>query len=68
MADTDKELKAILTTKTSKNGKVYKCVLIQLTADCEKQVFLDPAEEALLRREFEVSKPVAPFVEYGSNV
>lgn len=43
------ELKATLTTKTSKSGNDYTCVVIKLTNDYEKVVFLDKAELALLK-------------------
>ena len=42
------DVKATLETKTSKSGNTYKCVIIHLTEDYEKVVFLDKAELALL--------------------
>ena len=43
------ELKATLETKTSKSGNTYQCIVIKLTNDYEKTVFLDKAELALLK-------------------
>lgn len=43
------ELKCTLETKTSKSGRDYQCVVIKLTDDYEKTVFLDQAELALLK-------------------
>lgn len=42
------DVKATLETKTSKAGNSYKVVVLKLTDDYEKMVFLDKAEIALL--------------------
>lgn len=42
------EIKATLETRTSKEGKLYKCVVIKLSERSEKVVFLNPAELELL--------------------
>ena len=43
------DLKATLENKTSKSGNKYTCIVINLTDDYEKIVFLDKAELALLK-------------------
>lgn len=43
------EFKATLETRTSKKGKVYEVLVIKLTDNTEKLVFLDPAELELLK-------------------
>lgn len=42
-------IKANLETRTSKDGKSYKVLVIKLTEDYEKLVFLDKAEIELLK-------------------
>lgn len=42
------DVKATLETKTSKAGNSYKVIVLKLTDDYEKLVFLDKAEIALL--------------------
>lgn len=42
------EVKATLEEKTSKNGNKYKVVVLKLTDNYEKHVFLDKAELELL--------------------
>lgn len=44
-----KELKATLETLTKKDGGTYECIVIKLTDNCDKKVFLDPAELELLK-------------------
>lgn len=56
------DLKCSLETKTSKSGNEYKCLVINLTNDYQKIVFLDKAELALIsQNESEVSKGYDPF-------
>lgn len=43
------DVKATLETKTSKSGNEYKCIVIKLTDNYEKVVFLDKAELELLK-------------------
>lgn len=42
-------MKCELVEKTSKTGKKYVCIEISLTPTYKKLVFIDPAEEELLR-------------------
>ena len=42
------DVKATLETRTSKEGKEYKCVVIKISNHSEKVVFLNPAELELL--------------------
>ena len=56
------ELKCTLETKTSKRGKQYQCLVIKLTDDYEKTVFLDQAELALLRTTQTVKPNDLPFI------
>lgn len=41
-------INATLETRTSKEGKTYKCVVIKISENSEKVVFLSPAELELL--------------------
>lgn len=43
------EVHAVLEERTSKAGKPYKCLVIYLTDNYEKLVFLTKAEEELLK-------------------
>lgn len=54
----NKELKATLLTKKSKNGKDYICIDISLTDDYTKSVFLDTAEQALIKRDIKLNDEV----------
>lgn len=49
----NKEFKATLETRTSKKGTEYEVLVIKLTDNLEKLVFLDQAELELLK----LSKP-----------
>ena len=42
------KLDATLETRTNKEGKTYKCVVIKISRNSEKIVFLTPAEIELL--------------------
>lgn len=42
------KLDASLETRTNKEGKTYKCVVIKISQNSEKIVFLSPAEIELL--------------------
>lgn len=42
------KLNASLETRTNKEGKTYKCVVIKISQNSEKIVFLSPAEIELL--------------------
>lgn len=44
-----KEYKATLETRTSKKGNQYEVLVIKITDNIEKLVFLDPAELELLK-------------------
>ena len=44
------ELKATLETKISKTGNPYDVIVIKLTEDYEKLVFLEKAETALVKQ------------------
>jgi len=44
------EVKATLEHKISKDGNPYECIVIKLTEDYDKIVFLDRAELALLKK------------------
>ena len=44
-----KELKATLETRKSKKGSEYDVIVIKLTDNTEKLVFLEPAELELLK-------------------
>lgn len=44
-----KEFKATLETRTSKKGSEYEVLVIKITDNIEKLVFLEPAELALLK-------------------
>ena len=56
------ELKASLETRVSqKSGNPYECVVIKLTPDYEKTVFLDQAELALLKTVKGEEKTTNPF-------
>lgn len=62
-----KEIKATLLTKKSSQGKEYLCIELVLTEDYTKRVFLDTAEQALIKRELKldaIEKPTTfPFSE-----
>ena len=45
----DKNVRCVLTEKTSKTGNNYQCLVISLTPTYEKVVFLDKAELELLK-------------------
>lgn len=45
----ERDLKATLVKKTSKKGNDYECVMIELTPNYNKVVFLDDAELELLK-------------------
>lgn len=42
------KLDASLETRTNKEGKTYKCVVIKISQNSEKIVFLSPAELELI--------------------
>ena len=42
------DIRAELVTKTSKSGREYQCVVLYLTDDYTKLIFLDRAEIALV--------------------
>lgn len=44
-----KEFKATLETRTSKKGSQYEVLVIKITDNTEKLVFLEPAELELLK-------------------
>lgn len=44
-----KEFKAVLETRTSKKGSEYEVLVIKITDNIEKLVFLEPAELELLK-------------------
>lgn len=54
-----KEFKATLETRTSKKGTQYEVLVIKITDNIEKLVFLDPAELELLK--LSNSKSSLPF-------
>lgn len=54
-----KDVKATLETRTSKKGNLYECVVIKLTDNYEKVVFLENAELELLK--MNNSKATNPF-------
>lgn len=62
------ELKCTLETRTSKAGNPYTCLIIKLTKDYEKKVFLDPAELALLaiNNQNIIDKSIDPFDDHVS--
>ena len=43
------KLDCSLETRTSKEGKPYECVVIKITDNIEKVVFLTPSEKELLK-------------------
>lgn len=45
----ERDLKATLVKKTSKKGNYYECVMIELTPNYQKVVFLEDAELELLK-------------------
>ena len=45
----ERDLKATLVKKTSKKGNDYECVMIELTPNYHKVVFLEDAELELLK-------------------
>lgn len=45
----ERDLKATLVKKTSKKGNDYECVMIELTPNYQKVVFLEDAELELLK-------------------
>ena len=47
--NSNKEFKAILETRTSKKGSQYEVLVIKLTDNLDKLVFLDQAELELLK-------------------
>ena len=54
-----KEFQATLETRTSKKGSQYEVLVIKITDNIEKLVFLDPAELELLK--LSNSKSSLPF-------
>ena len=54
-----KEFKATLETRTSKKGSQYEVLVIKITNNIEKLVFLEPAELELLK--LSNSKSSLPF-------
>ena len=54
-----KEFKATLETRTSKKGSQYEVLVIKITDNIEKLVFLEPAELELLK--MSSSKSSLPF-------
>lgn len=54
-----KEFKATLETRTSKKGSQYEVLVIKITDNIEKLVFLEPAELELLK--LSNSKSSMPF-------
>lgn len=54
-----KEFKATLETRTSKKGSEYEVLVIKITDNIEKLVFLEPAELELLK--LSNSKSSMPF-------
>lgn len=57
------DLKCQLVTRTSKEGKPYEVIVIQLTDTYEKLVFLDTAEKELVK----MSNKDIPFVDPFAN-
>ena len=51
-------LNARLEQRTSKSGNVYWCIVVQLTPDTEKVVFMEPAELALVKLTYTGSSKV----------
>ena len=47
--NSNKEFKAILETRTSKKGNTYEVLVIKLTDNLDKLVFLEQAELELLK-------------------
>ena len=43
------DVKAKIVSKMSKSGKPYMAVEIYLTNDCVKTIFLEPAEQSLIK-------------------
>lgn len=56
-----KEFKATLETRTSKKGSEYEVLVIKITDNIEKLVFLEPAELALLKIANSNSRSNLPF-------
>lgn len=54
-----KEFKATLETRTSKKGSQYEVLVIKITDNIEKLIFLEPAELELLK--LSNSKSSLPF-------
>lgn len=53
----DKPLKATLETRKKKDGSgTYQCIVIKLTDDFDKIVFLKPEEKELIRLSNEIRK------------
>ena len=57
------DVKCRLETRTSREGKPYEVLVIQLTSTYEKLVFLDSAEKELLK----LSNNTEPFVDPFNN-
>lgn len=57
------DVKCRLETRTSKEGRPYEVLVIQLTSTYEKLVFLDSAEKELLK----LSNNTEPFVDPFNN-
>lgn len=58
------ELKCSLTTRLNKEGKPYEVIVIKLTDNYEKLVFLESAEKELVKLAYDKKdeeKPVNPF-------
>lgn len=45
-----KKIEATLEERTSKKGSTYQCIVIKITDNIEKLVFLEPAEAELLKQ------------------
>lgn len=54
-----KEFKATLETRTSKKGSQYEVLVVKITDNIEKLIFLEPAELELLK--LSNSKSSTPF-------
>lgn len=57
------DLKCQLVTRTSKEGKPYEVIVIQLTDTYEKLVFLESAEKELIK----MTKKEEPYIDPFNN-
>ena len=55
------DLKCALTTKLNKEGKPYEVIVIKLTDNYEKLVFLDNAEKELVKLAQSKEQTTSPF-------